>query len=1166
MLLSVITWASTEHTTPPKDTEETTSSSESESDQRIEVWKVDSRSNGWTTWSEWSTCSRSCDGGVTYQLRRCTSQAGCRGEPVRYKICNMQPCPESHDFREAQCAAFNDIPYEGALFQWTPHYEDTETCALTCRGRPAVMENLISEEGLQAEEEGLVVIARLTERVHDGTRCRPGSLDMCIEGKCRRVGCDLRIGSTKKVDGCGVCGGDGTSCGQPLYHWETTPMSLCSATCGGGYKMSRPVCKNRVSGTEVEEQLCNASQRPEANVIQCNTHKCPPRWSTGEWGACSVSCGGGSRLRQVQCVEEVNSTRTKVSEHNCRGHRPRYQEPCNQMDCPKWHTSPWSGCSVSCGEGVQVRGVECRDNRDLPSVLCEPYAKPSLTQPCSTGISCPHEEESDHLDELLPGLYHTQPLVQPYPPIPAKAERLIGEQVVPSESTFIADDWGPCSVTCGEGTRKREVHCKIFLEFSRTIAKLPDKQCSGPKPVDKERCILEPCSLANRLDPAQLEYLGYTADNPKHEEDQPSTIRVRTGNPETKPEIIVRTCNEHSCPPRWNYSDFAPCSKSCGIGIQTRDVTCIHEVSAGGTNPVIVPHHMCPQPSPPDRQYCNVLDCPVKWHVSNWSKCSKSCGSGIKERKVECKQVMAQNHVVDRPTSMCPSSKPLERRPCNTKSCVLESDKPEIVMSNSSYIQHDPKKKKISVKIGGSATVFYGTMIKIKCHVKRYNRTKIQWAKDHLQLTKSKKFKISKKGALRIQNLSYRDSGTYTCMAGRSSADLTLIVKSRPGEFPSSEEIEKQNVNQVGRNRLDDTMSSSSRSDDHHRPFEIGDDHSHEQRPGEGPKPLPKKQPQNTRPRPTMPPSLSREDRGEVNMNRLDAFPSHSSTTLMSGQEQQLWPFQTFTNSRGHRMVAFPHEELTTTEESPFPDFSDLPQDEDDDVGHAVILGKGTVDNVKFEWMITDWSKCSQSCGGNGFQMRAAHCMVKLHNTTQDVDATLCEDAGLATPPTIRKCGTDDCPNWSATEWTPCEESRCFTWNTAMQRREVTCQIANTTDIDGSLCDENERPTHRQECYSDKCKGTWKVGEWSECAAACEAQGVKYRILQCVWYGTKKPAGNACREQPRPAVMKTCKGPPCPKVNDCKDYSKFCPNVKVMNMCRVLRYQQQCCHTCRITG
>jgi len=50
----------------------------------------------------------------------------------------------------------------------------------------------------------------------------------------QRVGCDLKIGSMKKVDSCGVCGGDGQSCAQPLYHWEEAAMSLCSATCGGG--------------------------------------------------------------------------------------------------------------------------------------------------------------------------------------------------------------------------------------------------------------------------------------------------------------------------------------------------------------------------------------------------------------------------------------------------------------------------------------------------------------------------------------------------------------------------------------------------------------------------------------------------------------------------------------------------------------------------------------------------------------------------------------------------------------------------------------------------------------------------------------------------------------------------------------------------------------------
>lgn len=55
---------------------------------------------------------------------------------------------------------------------------------------------------------------------------------------------------------------------------------------------------------------------------------------------------------------------------------------------------------------------------------------------------------------------------------------------------------------------------------------------------------------------------------------------------------------------------------------------------------------------------------------------------------------------------------------------------------------------------------------------------------------------------------------------------------------------------------------------------------------------------------------------------------------------------------------------------------------------------------------------------------------VRLHNTTQDVDSSLCEDAGLQTPPTIKKCGAEECPNWSVTPWSRCHESRCFTWNT----------------------------------------------------------------------------------------------------------------------------------------
>lgn len=49
----------------------------------------------------------------------------------------------------------------------------------------------------------------------------------------QRVGCDLRIGSSKKVDVCGVCGGNGSTCSLPLYNWDLE-HSQCNVPCGGG--------------------------------------------------------------------------------------------------------------------------------------------------------------------------------------------------------------------------------------------------------------------------------------------------------------------------------------------------------------------------------------------------------------------------------------------------------------------------------------------------------------------------------------------------------------------------------------------------------------------------------------------------------------------------------------------------------------------------------------------------------------------------------------------------------------------------------------------------------------------------------------------------------------------------------------------------------------------
>lgn len=75
----------------------------------------------------------------------------------------------------------------------------------------------------------------------------------------------------------------------------------------------------------------------------------------------------------------------------------------------------------------------------------------------------------------------------------------------------------------------------------------------------------------------------------------------------------------------------------------------------------------------------------------------------------------------------------------------------------------------------------------------RYNRTKIRWSRNDIFLDKSRKFKVSKKGALRILDLAYPDTGIYACHAGLSVEKIKITVKKKPGDpDPTSEDYEEK--------------------------------------------------------------------------------------------------------------------------------------------------------------------------------------------------------------------------------------------------------------------------------------------------------------------------------------------------------------------------------------
>uniref|UniRef100_A0A3P9K006 Papilin a, proteoglycan-like sulfated glycoprotein n=1 Tax=Oryzias latipes TaxID=8090 RepID=A0A3P9K006_ORYLA len=168
-------------------------------------------------------------------------------------------------------------------------------------------------------------------------------------------------------------------------------------------------------------------------------------WTVGDWNACSVTCGGGSQTRSVQCVSHDASGPRVVEDALCAAYTeaPPSLQTCNMQTCAEYHVTGWS-CSVSCGSGEQTRSVTCvgSDGLVLQDSSCGTLLRPPAVQPC----------------------------VMPACPRPVFASP-------------------QCSRSCGSGSRERQAVCS---DQDRNL--YPVERCGAqPRPATVERCNSQPC-------------------------------------------------------------------------------------------------------------------------------------------------------------------------------------------------------------------------------------------------------------------------------------------------------------------------------------------------------------------------------------------------------------------------------------------------------------------------------------------------------------------------------------------------------------------------------------------------------------------------------------------------------------------------------------------------
>ncbi|XP_025423198.1 A disintegrin and metalloproteinase with thrombospondin motifs 9-like isoform X2 [Sipha flava] len=232
-----------------------------------------------------------------------------------------------------------------------------------------------------------------------------------------------------------------------------------------------------------------------------------------------------------------------------------------------------------------------------------------------------------------------------------------------------------CSAQCGPGTRTQSVAC-VQESQKAVVFQLPDSKCSHlPKPPDTIVCIgqcLESKWSFTEWTPCSKTCGSGVQYREAHcVNDNGESMEESSCNDSEK--IVLRTCGTEKCP-QWSVGEWSSCSVTCGEGHMERLVSCRME------NGRVLASEYCGTNMPATKESCKMKPCP-NWTTGLWSSCSVTCGVGFVRRSVKC-------NIPD--ITACESiEKPIEEEKCFLPQCLDVDDHRHGNEISTKYSAHD---------------------------------------------------------------------------------------------------------------------------------------------------------------------------------------------------------------------------------------------------------------------------------------------------------------------------------------------------------------------------------------------------------------------------------------------------------------------------------------------